>query len=94
MKHVHSDMVKAGKERARHNGKHIRRPRVTDRPDFNQRFWLMRERLNRGAVSRRRAAKELEICYTTLERLLDRPPMSHALFDSNTSIKALAEVLY
>jgi transposase len=94
MKHVHSDMVKAGMERARHNGKRIGRPRVIERPDFNQRFMLMRERLDRGEISRRRAAKELEIGYATLDRLLDRPPMLPALIDSNTSIKALAEVLY
>ena len=94
MKHVHSDMVKAGMERARQNGKSIGRPRVIERPDFNQRFWLMRERLNRSEISKRKAAKELDIGYATLDRLLDRPPMLPAVIDGNNSVKALAEVLY
>jgi hypothetical protein len=94
MKHVHSDMVKAGMERAHHNDKRIGRPRVIERPDFNQRFWLMREPLDRGEISRRRAAKELDIGYATLKRLLDSPPMLPAVIDGNNSIKTLFEVLY
>ena len=94
MKRAHRDMVRAGMERARQKGKRIGRPRVTERPDFNQRFLLMRERLDRGEISRRRAAKELDIGYATLDRLLDRPSMLPAVIDGDNSVKTLVEVLY
>jgi DNA invertase Pin-like site-specific DNA recombinase len=58
----------------RQEGYRVGRPRVTDRPDFNRRFGAILERLNGGNISRRRAAKELEIGYATLKRLLDNPP--------------------
>ena len=38
MKHIHRELVKAGMERAREQGKRIGRPRVTERPEFLQRF--------------------------------------------------------
>jgi len=94
MKHAHRDMVKAGMERARQKGKHIGRPRVTERPDFNQRFSFMRERLDRGEISRRRAAKELDIGYATLDRLLDRQSLLPVVISDVNSVKTLAEVLY
>jgi transposase len=94
MKRAHRDMVKAGMERARQKGKRIGRPKVSERPDFNQRFLLMRERLDRGEISRRRAAKELDIGYATLDRLLNRPPTLPAVKDVNNSVKTLIEVLY
>jgi len=94
MKQAHRDMVKAGMERARQNGKRIGRPRVTERPDFIQRFSLMKERLSRGEISRRRAAKELEIGYATLKRMLDNPSLSPVVIDCINSVKPFAEVLY
>jgi hypothetical protein len=94
MKRAHRDMVKAGMERARQEGKRIGRPRVTERPDFSQRFLLMRDRLDRGEISRRRAAKDLDIGYATLDRLLDRLSLLPAVIDGDNSIKTLAEVLY
>ena len=36
MKRAHRDLVKAGMERARQQGKRIGRPRVTERPEFIQ----------------------------------------------------------
>jgi DNA invertase Pin-like site-specific DNA recombinase len=65
------ERVKAGMERARRQGKRIGRPRVIDRRGFTQRFGDILERLIRGDISRRQAAKELKIGYATLKRLLD-----------------------
>ncbi len=94
MKHVHSDMVKAGMERARKQGKLIGRPRVTERPEFLDRLADMKKRLSLGEISRRRAAKELDIGYATLKRLLERQSMLPAVINSINSIKTLVEVLY
>jgi len=49
----------------------IGRPRVTDREGFDRRFGAILERLNGEVISRRQAAKEMEIGYATLKRLLD-----------------------
>jgi putative DNA-invertase from lambdoid prophage Rac len=68
------ERVKASMERARKQGHKIGRPRVTDRRGFNQRFGAVLERLTRRDISRRQAAKELEIGYATLKRLLDSQP--------------------
>jgi DNA invertase Pin-like site-specific DNA recombinase len=65
------ERVKAGMERARHQGKKIGRPKVTDRRGFQKRFGAILERLHEGSISRRQAAKELNIGYATLKRLLD-----------------------
>jgi len=65
------ERVKAGMDRARRQGKHIGRPKVTDRKGFSRRFNEVLVRLNAGDISRRRAAKELNIGYATLKRLLD-----------------------
>ena len=66
-----SERVKAGMERARKQGHRIGRPRVTDRRGFNNRFGAILERLRAGSISRRQAARELDIGYATLKRLLD-----------------------
>ncbi len=47
------------------------RPRVIDRPGFNRSFQAIFERLERHEISRRQAAKKLDIGYATLKRLLD-----------------------
>ena len=65
------ERVKAGMDRARRQGKHIGRPKVMDRRGFSRRFNEVLVRLNAGDISRRRAAKELNIGYATLKRLLD-----------------------
>jgi hypothetical protein len=71
MKRIHREHVKAGMERARHQGKRIGRPRVWDQSDFPQHFAAVMERLGLGLISRRQAARELGIGYATLKRLLD-----------------------
>ena len=70
-KQVHRDLVLAGMERARQQGNRIGRPRVSERPEFEQRFAAVVERIGLGGVSRRQAARELGIGYATLKRLLD-----------------------
>jgi hypothetical protein len=71
MKVIHRNLVKAGMEKARQRGKRIGRPKVTERPEFLQRFNAIVERLQLDEISRRKAAGELGIGYATLKRLLD-----------------------
>jgi hypothetical protein len=68
---MHRELVRAGMERARQQGKRIGRPRVSERPDFLQRFAAVMERVDLDLLSRRQAAKQLNIGYATLKRLLD-----------------------
>jgi hypothetical protein len=70
-KHIHRDLVRAGMERARLQGKPIGRPKVTARQGFADTFAAVLEHLDRGVISRRKAADELSIGYATLKRLLD-----------------------
>ncbi len=70
-KQVHRDLVLAGMDRARQQGKRIGRPRVRERPEFEQRFSIVVERLKSEEISRSQAARELGIGYATLQRLLD-----------------------
>jgi len=68
---MHRDLVRAGMERARLQGKRIGRPKVTARQGFADTFAAVLGRLDRGVISRRKAADELAIGYATLKRLLD-----------------------
>jgi len=68
---IHGELVHAGMERAREQGKRIGRPSVTERYGFSQRFEAVLERLEQGEISQRQAARELAIGYATLKRLLD-----------------------
>ena len=70
-KRLHSNLVRAGMERARQNGKNIGRPRVSDEPGFEERFREVVERIRMGELSRPQATLELGIGYSTLKRLLD-----------------------
>ena len=49
----------------------IGRPRVTDREGFDRSFGGILERLSSEDISRTQAAKELQIGYASLKRLLD-----------------------
>jgi len=73
---LHRDLVRTGMERARQAGKRIGRPKVTERPEFLQRFQAALDRIRTGELSRRQAAKQLEIGYATLKRLLDVQSLS------------------
>ncbi len=69
-----AERVKAGMDRARKQGRRIGRPRVTDRPGFEDRFGAVLERLETGELSRTQAAKELGVGYATFKRLLEQVP--------------------
>jgi hypothetical protein len=71
-KQVHRDLVVAGMQRARQQGKRIGRPRVSERPEFEQQFAEVVKHIEFGGLSRRQAARELGIGYATLKRLLDK----------------------
>jgi len=70
-KRTHRDLVLAGMERARLQGKRIGRPKVTEQEGFLQRFQEVVNRIGEDGISRRQAARELNIGYATLKRLLD-----------------------
>lgn len=70
-KRKHADLVRAGMERVRQEGKRVGRPSVMEREGFAERFATVVERLAEGVLSRRQAAQELAIGYATLKRLID-----------------------
>lgn len=70
-KRTHRELIVAGMERARLQGTHIGRPRVTEREGFRQRFEAVIARIGPEGISRRQAAQQLAIGYATLKRLLD-----------------------
>ena len=67
----HRELVRAGIARARQEGKHIGRPAVIQRDGFMERFAAVVARLGEETLSRRKAARELDVGYATLKRLLD-----------------------
>jgi DNA invertase Pin-like site-specific DNA recombinase len=77
-KQLHRDLVLAGMERARQQGKRIGRPRVRERPDFDQRFIEVVGRIGLEGITRTQAARELGIGYATLKRLLDAQGVTEA----------------
>ena len=93
---MHRDLVRAGMERARQQGKRIGRPRVSERPEFSERFAAVAGRIGPGGLSRRQAAKELAIGYATLKRLLDAQSDSPnwTAYQSPSIEKAYVEVLH
>ena len=79
LKRRHRQLVKAGMERAGKMGKRIGRPPVTERDGFADRFTEVVELIGSGGLSLRQAAKELDIGFATLKRLLDAGMSSEAL---------------
>ncbi len=71
LKRRHRELVKAGMEQARKLGKRIGRPPVTEREGFAERFREVVERIWTDGLSHRQAAKELNIGFATLKRLMD-----------------------
>ena len=67
----HSQQIKEGMERARQKGKRIGRPAVIEREGFSERFTAVVECLGQGRIPRREAAKQLNVGYATLKRLID-----------------------
>jgi transposase len=66
----HQEAVKAGLAGARQRGITIGRPAVTQRPGFAPHLASVLARLEQGGLSRRKAARELEVGYATLLRLI------------------------
>lgn len=93
-KRTHRELVRAGMERARLHGKHIGRPKVTAREGFTQQFEAMVERIRSGDISRRRAARELDIGHATLKRLLDALPQPLDGNRTSTPLKSDKEVIF
>jgi transposase len=70
-KKIHSELTRAGMERARQAGKQVSIHKVEEREGFSEKFALLLERLEQKAITRRRAAEELGISGPTLKRVLD-----------------------
>lgn len=70
-KKIHSELTRAGLERARQAGKQVNRHKVEDRKGFAEKFALVLVRLEQKAITRRQAAEELSISGPTLKRVLD-----------------------
>ena len=86
-KQVHRDLVVAGMERARQQGKRIGRPSMNERPEFEQRFAAVVQRIGSGELSRNQAARELGIGYATLKRLLQAWEQPNAKSSISLSVK-------
>ncbi len=65
-----AERVRAGMERARRQGRRLGRPGGTRREGFTERWRELVPQINKGAVSRRRAARTLCVSRTTIDRLL------------------------
>jgi transposase len=70
-KKIHSELTRAGLERARQAGKQVNIHKVEDRKGFAEKFALVLVRLEQKAITRRQAAEELSISGPTLKRVLD-----------------------
>ncbi len=70
-KKIHSDLTKAGMERARQAGKQIGVIPVDKRDGFAEKFAPVLEQLENKAITRKQAAKELGISCPTLKRVMD-----------------------
>ncbi len=89
LKRRHRELVVEGMERARQLGKRIGRPPVTERDGFPQHFAAVAERIGSGGLSLRQAAKELEVGFATLKRLLDAPKPPEATPTVNGKMEPL-----
>ena len=70
-KRIHSELTKAGLERARQAGKRVTLPKVEEREGFAEKFAPILERLEHKVITRKQAARELGISGPTLKRILD-----------------------
>jgi len=70
-KNKHSELTRAGMEKARQAGKNIGVLRVEEREGFAERFPILLAQFEQRAITRRHFAKELGISCTTLGRVLN-----------------------
>ena len=68
---IHSELTKAGLERARQAGKQVTTLKVEERDGFVERFAPVLEQLEKKSINRRQAAEKLGIYGPTLKRVLD-----------------------
>jgi transposase len=73
-KNKHSELTKAGMERARQAGQQIGMLPVEEREGFAERFAPVLAQLEQKAITRKQAARELGISGPTLKRILDGQP--------------------
>lgn len=83
-KNKHSELTRAGMERARQAGKQIGVLRVEERKGFAERFPMLLAQLEQRTITRRQFAKELGISCNTLRRVINdhlattrRRPVAH-----------------
>ena len=67
----HSELTKAGLERARQAGKRVTTLKVEEREGFAEKFAPVLELLKKKSINRRQAAEKLGISGPTLKRVLD-----------------------
>jgi DNA invertase Pin-like site-specific DNA recombinase len=65
-----AERVRAGMERARRQGRRLGRPGGTHREGFGERWREIAPRIRSGEISRRRAARMLDVSRATVDRLL------------------------
>jgi hypothetical protein len=70
-KKIHSELTRAGLERARQAGKPVSIPKVEERKGFAEKFALVLPQLEHKAITRRQAAEKLGISTPTLKRVID-----------------------
>jgi len=70
-KKIHSELTRAGLERARQAGKRVCIHKVEEREGFAEKFALVLVQLEQKAITHRQAAEELNISGPTLKRVLD-----------------------
>jgi DNA invertase Pin-like site-specific DNA recombinase len=70
-KFKHSELTKAGLERARQAGKRVTTLKVEEREGFAEKFAPVLEQLEKKSINRRQAAEKLGISGPTLKRVLD-----------------------
>ena len=70
-KKIHSELTKAGLERARQAGKRVTTLKVEEREGFAEKFAPVLVQLEKRSITRRQAAEKLGISGPTLKRVLD-----------------------
>jgi transposase len=100
LRRLHGELTRSGMERARERGKQLGRPKVTDRPGFEQHLDSVASRITSGEISRTQGARELAISSGTLKLLLDarlqkkKESLAQLFSGYPNEMKALAEVAY
>jgi hypothetical protein len=75
----HSELTRAGLERARQAGKRVTTLKVEEREGFAEKFAPVLEQLEKKSINRRQAAEKLGISGPTLKRVLDDRPAATRL---------------